>query len=425
MDVARHLAHIMDPDNQAKCVSQSLLQYAQLPLEEKKFFGWPDPLQHILDMFGDISDAIASAQENSPSKLDKYHIHSRVGAVVSGDSWRRHDGSNAAVFHGTMRGAFEEVSLAIRMVFNYNRQAVSTRSLMDHLSRECGLLDRNGVLGLDGCAHPNVLLILDHFADTLPPQLPDFDVDRTLLATRTYFSISPLCQMSLKQLLDFRIARMSGRQNMDGKAEADDRSESGVLSEQVVVHLALGMAAGLHHLHQHFLVHRDVKPDNILLYWGSNDIKPDILQQISQGEFGVLSDSLLLQCVPIVADLGESINRSVRRSFVMDYLDGFSLGGAPAYLPPEIRQARPEEDQLDYSKSDVYGLGCVMYEMMSAQAELPLGSDSGLRACDLPQYYSRALRDLVSKATAVLPQRCSILDALEQLVRLHECDCLS
>eukprot|EP00455_Lapot_gusevi_P028724 TRINITY_DN3073_c0_g3_i3.p1 TRINITY_DN3073_c0_g3~~TRINITY_DN3073_c0_g3_i3.p1 ORF type:complete len:390 (-),score=90.71 TRINITY_DN3073_c0_g3_i3:16-1185(-) len=381
-------------------------------MEEKKVFVWPRALQSMLDVFGDVSDALVSVHDG-PSKLQQYHIHRRVGTVLVGASWRQHDGSNAAVFEGSVRGAFEEVPLAIRMVFNYDRQSLSTRALQTYLSKECGLLDRDGVLGLGGCAHPNVLLILDHFADTLPSQLPDFDVNRNLLANRTYFSISPLCQMSLKQLLTARVA--ARQQVMDEKAEAVGGGEQGVLSERMVVHLALGIAAGLHHLQQHYLVHRDVKPDNILLYWSSDAIEADTLQQIRQGELGGLSDSVLLRCVPIVADLGECINCSVPRSFVMNYIDGFSLGGAAAYLPPEIRHARVHGYQLDYSKSDVYGLGCVMYEMMSAQAVLPLVSESGLRACDLPRHYSRALRALVSQATAAKQQRCSILDALKQL----------
>eukprot|EP00455_Lapot_gusevi_P037599 TRINITY_DN4219_c0_g1_i1.p1 TRINITY_DN4219_c0_g1~~TRINITY_DN4219_c0_g1_i1.p1 ORF type:complete len:147 (+),score=37.66 TRINITY_DN4219_c0_g1_i1:26-442(+) len=130
-----------------------------------------------------------------------------------------------------------------------------------------------------------------------------------------------------------------------------------------------------------------------------------------------MGDEVLLQCVPMVADLGESIN-SLSRTFKFTYIDGFSLGGAPAYLPPEIRQARSEVDQLDYTKSDVYGLGCVMYEMMHREPVLPIRADTGLRAQDFSRGYSLALRQLVADGTAVQAARCSILGALQKLVTL-------
>eukprot|EP00455_Lapot_gusevi_P046276 TRINITY_DN6061_c0_g2_i2.p1 TRINITY_DN6061_c0_g2~~TRINITY_DN6061_c0_g2_i2.p1 ORF type:complete len:266 (+),score=29.86 TRINITY_DN6061_c0_g2_i2:94-798(+) len=224
--------------------------------------------------------------------------------------------------------------------------------------------------------------------------------------------------MSLKQLISARVelTHEAEEKKPDNKPHRD--RNHGVLSECVVIHVALGIAAGLQHLHQHFIVHRDVKPDNILLYWGSQQ-NPGILRRVNSGQLASrLDDVTLLECVPIVADLGESIHRK-SESFQLEYQDGFNLGGAFAYLPPEIRDARVD-DELDYAKSDVYGLGCVMYEMMERQPVLPISSFTGLTVRDLPNKYSQALRELVVQCTTPRKEeRCSLLMVMEKLVELQ------
>ena len=49
-------------------------------------------------------------------------------------------------------------------------------------------------------------------------------------------------------------------------------------------------------------------------------------------------------------------------NFQMD----FGRGGAPAYLPPEIMTVKPGEGSvLDYSKSDVFSVGVIAFEMLA------------------------------------------------------------
>ncbi|HET7039325.1 MAG TPA: serine/threonine-protein kinase [Gemmatimonadales bacterium] len=98
------------------------------------------------------------------------------------------------------------------------------------------------------------------------------------------------------------------------------------------VRIAVEVAHGLEYSHRHNVVHRDVKPRNILLHEG----------------------------VALIADFGTAIitaqgGRRLTESGV--------LIGTPEYMSPE--QAEPGAS-VD-GRSDVYGLGCVLYEMVTGE----------------------------------------------------------
>ena len=98
--------------------------------------------------------------------------------------------------------------------------------------------------------------------------------------------------------------------------------------------IARDVADALHHAHGRNIVHRDIKPDNILI----------------ERETGR----------PVVADFGiaRAIERAADESAVTS--TGFTLG-TPTYMSPE--QAGAEKD-VD-GRSDIYSLGCVLYEMLA------------------------------------------------------------
>ncbi len=146
-----------------------------------------------------------------------------------------------------------------------------------------------------------------------------------------------------------------------------------------VLAIAGQVAAALDYAHAEGVVHRDIKPDNILL----------------------LGKHVL------VADFG--IARAVSGATSAPLTDGRVVLGTPAYMSPE--QCTPG-NPVD-SRSDVYSLGCVVYEMIAgvppfrgATAEMtmrhhlisPLPSVCAERT-NCPQ----ALDDIIRRALAKTP----------------------
>jgi eukaryotic-like serine/threonine-protein kinase len=96
--------------------------------------------------------------------------------------------------------------------------------------------------------------------------------------------------------------------------------------------IARGIAGALEHAHAHGVVHRDIKPENILL---------------SDGQ-------------PIVADFG--IARALESSGA-EHLTATGVSiGTPAYMSPEQAVGEPTDE-----RSDIYSLGCVLYEMLAGE----------------------------------------------------------
>merc|ERR1719183_2974301 len=119
-------------------------------------------------------------------------------------------------------------------------------------------------------------------------------------------------------------------------ANGTDNAKMGARFEepQVLSWLAQ-LSWGLQHLHARKFLHRDLKPQNVLLTHGG--------QRALLADFGV-------------AGKGEH-TEDLRRSIV----------GTPAFMSPEMLEGRP------YGlKTDQWALGCVLYEMMAL--EPPFGT---------------------------------------------------
>ena len=160
---------------------------------------------------------------------------------------------------------------------------------------------------------------------------------------------------------------------VDGETLAELLRRRGRLPAEEVVALGGQAAAGLQHAHDQGLVHRDVKPQNLL----------------------VRSDGTLK-----ISDFG--IARAVEGTQITSA--GTILGTA-GYLAPE--QAAGEEAS---AAADVYGLGAVLYEALTGRA--PVRAES---LADLPTAHLEPPDPVGTIAPGVPPQvETAVMRALER-----------
>ena len=118
---------------------------------------------------------------------------------------------------------------------------------------------------------------------------------------------------------------------VDGESLAARLKREKQLPLDEAVRITMQVASALEHAHGQGIIHRDIKPDNILL----------------QGDQALVADFGIARAISAVGD--EKLTQT-----------GMTLG-TPTYMSPEQATA---ERQLD-GRSDEYALGCVLYEMLA------------------------------------------------------------
>ena len=114
-----------------------------------------------------------------------------------------------------------------------------------------------------------------------------------------------------------------------------ERLGRGVLPLRLAVRVAIGVAEGLSAVHAAGIVHRDIKPENIFL---TRDDRVKIL------DFGLV----------------RPVSASARAGSLMT--DPGLVVGTPGYMSPE----QVEGGEIDH-RSDLFSLGCVLYEMVTCR----------------------------------------------------------
>ena len=216
-----------------------------------------------------------------PLVLDRYRLVERLAVGGSAEVWRAHD---------------EQLDRAVAV------KRLHPHLLPDAVSRQRLAAEARAAAGL---SHPGIVGI--------------YDVDTS--------GDWPALVMEL----------------VDGESLAARLARDGPLPEREAAAIAADIADGLYHAHKRGIVHRDVKPGNVLL---------DREGRARLADFG------------IARSLAESAERLTQTGSVM---------GTLRYMAPE---------QLTGGeigpRTDLYGLGAVLHEALTGEPPFPAGSPVGL-----------------------------------------------
>jgi serine/threonine protein kinase len=114
---------------------------------------------------------------------------------------------------------------------------------------------------------------------------------------------------------------------------------AGALPLKKTVDYAIQLASGLAAAHDKGIVHRDVKPENLIV--------------TADGRLKILDFGL--------AKLTESVSSASQETWAVDTVPGVVLGTV-GYMSPEQVRGQP----VDH-RTDIFAFGCVLYEMLSGR----------------------------------------------------------
>ncbi|XP_069767306.1 serine/threonine-protein kinase Nek8 isoform X3 [Narcine bancroftii] len=152
------------------------------------------------------------------------------------------------------------------------------------------------------------------------------------------------------------------------------QKRNSLLDEETIMHFFAQILLALHHVHNKLILHRDLKTQNILL---------DKYQMIVKvGDFGI-------------------------SKILSSKSKAYTVVGTPCYISPELCEGKPYNQ-----KSDIWALGCVLYELASLKrafeaANLPalvLKIMSGTFA-PISDQYSPELRQLILSMLSLDPSK--------------------
>jgi serine/threonine-protein kinase len=129
---------------------------------------------------------------------------------------------------------------------------------------------------------------------------------------------------------------------LEGQGLGDRMKREGALSIPRATHIAIQIADGLAAAHARGVIHRDLKPDNLFLVQRGGD--PDFVKIL---DFGLAK----------LTGPGGMQHKTKTGSLL----------GTPHYMAPEQAEAQKNID----GRVDVYGLGCILFHMLTGRVPFP------------------------------------------------------
>jgi eukaryotic-like serine/threonine-protein kinase len=202
------------------------------------------------------------------------------------------------------------------------------------------------------------------------------------------------------------IATIYGLEQSDGKPylvmefipgeSLAHRLEGGALSLPDAMDVASQIASALESAHERGIVHRDVKPGNILLM-------PD--GRVKVVDFG-LSKALATGLESMTREASPNVAASLPGTLI----------GTPAYMSPEQVRAKPVD-----KRADIWAFGCVLYEMLSGHRAFGGENISEILVAILTKEPNwNQIQARTPGAIRTLVQRCLIKESSQRLRDIGE-----
>jgi serine/threonine-protein kinase len=188
---------------------------------------------------------------------------------------------------------------------------------------------------------------------------------------------------------------------LEGRTLGEELERDGPLAAARAAHIGAQVADAIDCAHRLGYVHRDIKPDNIMLLHRGDD--PDFVKVL---DFGLAK----------LYDEARLVNTRSVLSFTQDGI----VFGTPHYMSPEQAQGH----RLD-PRSDLYSLGIVLYEALAG--EVPFDSDAQVeiliaqvkkrprrlasRRRGLPPVLEALVHELLAKDPAARPANAGVVAA--------------
>lgn len=169
----------------------------------------------------------------------------------------------------------------------------------------------------------------------------------------------------------------------------------GGLPIDLCVRIMRGVLAALQVAHDRGLVHRDVKPANILINMPDGDLAGVESDDVKLTDFG-LGKTTHVTAV------------SLMQSGSLKTEDGRSIAGTINYMAPEQRQG----EEVDH-RGDLYSCAVVLFEILTGAR--PAGSDMpSMVRDDVPEFLDDVFRGSYTRLERRFPSAAEMLSALDR-----------